>query len=180
MIDSKKPKKSEIAQNLSKSGASKSTKAKVVAPAVKEKILTAKEKFEKLGIDVICNRLSSGESQRSIADSLKADRGDFCVWLSDDQRSARVREARVLSARHWDDMAEKVLLELEDDGKAGAVTRARELASHYRWRASKYAPRDYGDKLSLDAEINITQLTPEQRAAKIARLQAKLQKTAHT
>lgn len=174
------PKKSEVAQKLSKSGAPKSVKAKVAAPVAAPKPLTAIQKFEQLGLDAICTRLASGESQRSIADSLKADRGDFCVWLSDDQRSARVREARVLSARHWDDKAEQVLIELEDEAKPGAVTRARELASHYRWRASKYAPRDYGDKLSLDAEINVTQQTPEQRAAKIARLTAKLTQTQKT
>jgi hypothetical protein len=174
------PKKSEVAQKLSKTDAPKSLVDEVSASVVMPKPLTAKEKFEKLGIDAICNRLSSGESQRSIADSLNADRGDFCVWLADDQRSARVREARILSARHWDDMAEAVLLDLQDDGKAGAVTRARELASHYRWRASKYAPRDYGDRLNLEADISVTQQTPEQRAEKIAQLTAKLHKTSHT
>ena len=30
-----------------------------------------------------------------------------------------------------------------------ALGKARELAHHYRWRASKIAPRDYGDRMAV-------------------------------
>ena len=119
---------------------------KVTLPAP----LTGAQKMEALGIHAICERMSQGESQRSIADSISVHRGEFSDWLAaTPERSARAREARALSARYWDDQAEKVLLGADDD-KPGSIAKARELASHYRWRAKCYAPREYGDKIGVE------------------------------
>ncbi len=111
---------------------------------------TALQRIEALGIDSICASIQQGASQGSIADSLKVDRADFSRWLSsDDQRSARVREARSLSALHWDEQAERVLLDASEIQPL-SLAKARELASHYRWRAKCYAPKVYGDKVGLE------------------------------
>lgn len=116
---------------------------------------TALQRMEALGIDAICARIQQGASQGSIADSLKADRADFSRWLSSDvQRSARVREARSLSALHWDEQAEKVLLDASEVMPL-SLAKARELASHYRWRAKCYAPKVYGDKVGLEHDVSV-------------------------
>jgi hypothetical protein len=61
------------------------------------------------------------------------------------------------------DRAEQVLIESE--GTMAEVTRARELAQFYKWRASKKAPKYYGDKLETEStqseqyqppQINVT------------------------
>ena len=151
-------------------------KVKVVKPSVPKpaKPPTARQKLETEGLDSIISRMSGGESQRAIADSLDIDYGDFANWLAEDpQRSARAREARILSARHWDEKAEAVLTGADDD-KPGSIAKARELASHYRWRAKCYAPREYGDKLDLTAAVTVQELSEEQLQAKANALADKL------
>ena len=94
--------------------------------------------------------LRGGLSQVKIAKSIGVDNERLHSWLAaDPQRSARAREARADSARHWDDQAEKVLTEA-DETVPGSIAKARELASHYRWRAKCYLPREYGDKQEVD------------------------------
>lgn len=129
--------------------ASKVTMGKMSVPT------TALQRMEALGIDAICARIQQGASQGSIADSLKVDRADFSRWLSSDaQRSARVREARSLSALHWDEQAERVLLDASEE-RPLSLAKARELASHYRWRAKCYAPKVYGDKVGLEHDVSV-------------------------
>ncbi|MBK8772451.1 MAG: hypothetical protein IPM06_18790, partial [Rhizobiales bacterium] len=157
-----------------KSPVKTSAKKKASAAKGEDKPLTAAQRLDAIGIDAICERLTAGESQKAIANSLGIWASHFAEWLAaDEERSARAREARTISARHWDDQAESVLLEADED-KPGSIAKARELASHYRWRASKYAPKDYGEKLALSAEVTVQTMTDEQLAAKAAALQAKL------
>ena len=122
---------------------------KPVAPTTKP--LTAKQRLDAIGIEAICIRVAAGEKQSEICRDLKIDKAELSRWLAlDDQRSAQAREAHVASAKHWDEQAESVLMGLKDESKPGGVARARELASHYRWRASKYAPKDYGEKVTQE------------------------------
>ena len=60
---------------------------------------------------------------------------------------ARAREARIHAARIWD---EKALSVVEQALDLFELQRAKELAHHYRWRASKTAPKDYGDKVTQE------------------------------
>ena len=39
-----------------------------------------------------------------------------------------------------------------------------------KWRASKMKPRSYGDKLTLEAEVNVRQMTDEQLNARLTYL----------
>ena len=78
-----------------------------------------------------------------------------------------MREARIAAARTFDEMAEA---ELRGATDPFGLAEARELASHYRWKASKSNPREYGDKLEIDQRTTITDLTEEQLDAKLARL----------
>lgn len=135
---------------------------------------TAEDVLADIGIDEICRRLASGEGQGEIADSIGVNRGTFSIWLaSDDKRSTRAREARTTSARHWDSQAEAVLIGANDD-KPGAIAKARELASHYRWRAKCYAPKDYGDKIDVTADVTVRDLSEDQLRDKAKALADKL------
>lgn len=119
---------------------------KTLAP----KTATLAETLNNVGLSALCGRIAAGESQKSIADSLGIAANHMCEWIAaDPERSARVREARAMSARHWDEQAERAILDA-DVQTAGSIAQARELASHYRWRASKYAPREYGDKIQQE------------------------------
>ena len=129
-----------------------------------------KSKLETVGIDGICDRLVTGESQQQIANSLGMTEGSLRYWLSEDStRSARAKEARKISAETSDYMAERVLIDLPADATPAQVVQARELASHYRWRAKTRDPANYGEKLDLNHSGKI-ELTDEQVDARLGLL----------
>jgi hypothetical protein len=111
------------------------------------------EALDALGIDAVCDRIADGATLTAIAAEIEVSKGSLLAWLAaDPDRSARAREARSLSARGWDEQAEAEIRRATD---AFELAKARELAQHYRWRAAKIAPRDYGDKVQLaDADGN--------------------------
>lgn len=83
----------------------------------------------------------------------------------DMQNSARVREALITSAHKFEQMAEDVLKDAEK-GKRGwrgfiKLEQAKQLAQHYRWRASKRYPKGYGDKVQQEHSgvVGIQQIT---------------------
>jgi hypothetical protein len=124
--------------------------------------------LDALGIDEVCDRIVGGESQTSIAISAGVHVATLCRWLAaDPQRSARAREARLASASGSADKAEEVLAAAADPFQ---LAKARELASHYRWKASKANPREFGEKLEIDQKTTVTDLTEEQLDAKLALL----------
>lgn len=80
----------------------------------------------------------------AIAGKLGVSFGTLNTWLSaEPERCARAREARIETARLWDEKAEAGIAQAVD---AFQLSRAKELAHHYRWRAKAISPRDYGDK----------------------------------
>ncbi len=107
----------------------------------------AKAKCDEFGTDALCAALADGQSLTSLAAEIGVSIGTLLAWVADDDdRSARAREARTLAARLWDEKAERGIAEASDPFE---LARAKELAHHYRWRSSKHAPKDYGDKLEL-------------------------------
>lgn len=117
--------------------------------------LTTAQRLDAIGIDAICEMIEADMGYLTIAKAHNMGVASFDAWLNADaERSARARESRVKSARQCDDSALDALLAIPDDGTAAVVSRQRELASHFRWRAKTRNPRDYGDKTTLagDAE----------------------------
>jgi hypothetical protein len=99
--------------------------------------------------DEIVERIMNGESQASIARSQGISCSHMCAWvLANAERTAKIKEARAISARHWDEEAVNELRSA-DTSVAGSVAIAREIASHYRWRAKAYNPVEYGDRTVL-------------------------------
>jgi hypothetical protein len=123
-----------------------------------------------MGIDELCDRIIGGESQTEIARDIKVSVATLVGWISSDpERSARAREARIASASSF---ADKAAEELQSANDVFGLAKARELASHWRWRASKTIPREYGDKIEIDQRTTITDLTDEQLDEKLTRLLA--------
>ena len=108
----------------------------------------AQEKLDALGIDAICDAIRNGCTMTSIAGSVDVGFASLSTWIcKDSEHSARVREARIESARLWDELATDRIANACDPFE---LSKAKELAHHYRWRASKIAPRDYGDKMQQE------------------------------
>ena len=117
------------------------------------------EKIDNFGIEALCDMFIEGVSITDSAKQLGVSKATLIRWVAEDaDRSARAREARAEAAKLWDEKAEQGL---EDAGDVFELSKAKELAHHYRWRASKIAPKIYGEKLQVDStvkvEIDITQ-----------------------
>jgi AcrR family transcriptional regulator len=108
----------------------------------------ARARCDEIGVEYVIDSIASGVSMTQLAREAGVSIGTFLAWLEDDaDRSARVRTARVRSAKIWDEKAEQVIEAAPDKFE---LERARELAHHYRWRAKAIAPRDYGDKVQQE------------------------------
>lgn len=136
-------------------------KTKAKAPPEK-KATTAGQRMEAYGIDAIAEDVSGAKTMTEIAAAIGVTVGQLSTWIAADvEHSARVREARTVAARYWDERSEKEILSASDPFE---LARAKELAHHYRWRAAKIAPKEYGDKVTQEhtganggpAQFNLT------------------------
>ena len=108
---------------------------------------SATDRLEAFGIDAVCAGIMHPKPMHQIAEEVGVSQGSLVAWIgADAERSARAREARIQTAQMWDEKATCVIEQAQDQFE---LARARELAQHYRWRASKIAPRDYGDKVAI-------------------------------
>ena len=122
-------------------------KTKAKAPPEK-KATTAGQRMEAYGIDAIADDVSGAKTMTEIAAAIGVTVGQLSTWIAADvEHSARVREARTVAARYWDERSEKEILSASDPFE---LARAKELAHHYRWRAAKIAPKEYGDKIQAE------------------------------
>ena len=111
----------------------------------KPKRKARREQLDSVGIEAVCDRIEAGESLRAIAQTLGMDMAPLWRWLhADKHRSARAREAMQRSALAFDEMAEEVI---KGARYILALSRARELAQHYRWRAAKRNPAEFSDRV---------------------------------
>lgn len=131
------------------------------------------ELLDATGIDAICERLTAGDSQRQIAEDLGVSVALLSTWLSAPERSARAREARIAAARQFDEKAEAELRAASDPF---TLAKAKELAHHYRWKASKASPKEYGEKLAIGGAEDLPPLKGLSDDDLDARIQAKMEK----
>lgn len=108
-------------------------------------------------IETIIELITEGKTYREIAMDLKVPKTVLMDFTANPDHSARVREALEYSADTYADKAEQVLI----DAKSNLVEiqRAKELAQHYRWKASKRSPKRFGDRLEVDAPNGLIQVT---------------------
>lgn len=106
----------------------------------------------KQATDDLCARIEDGESLTAIAKDLGCNVSTLTRWIAGDpQRSARARESRIAAAGSYADLALQVLQDAPDPF---ALAKAREVASHYRWQASKANPAAYGERTTLAGDPN--------------------------
>lgn len=104
-----------------------------------------RKELDAVGIEAVCDRIEAGENLRAIAKSLGMAVAPLWRWLhGDKERSARAREAMQRSALAFDEMAEEVI---KGARNILALSRARELAQHYRWRAAKRNPAEFSERM---------------------------------
>lgn len=117
-------------------------------PATKTKPGGAEAILDKLGIEALCDLIADGKSQRTVCQEINVERGSLRRWLALDPERQRLFDmARVEAAEGFVDMAEQELRTAKPTKIA--LARARELASHYRWKASKANVQRYGDKVAV-------------------------------
>ena len=132
-------------------------------------------------LESVCDAIAGGASLREVQRANGFSVGGFYRWLKEKaERSTRVRDARAFSAWVYDDAAERLLTEARNFFE---LAKAKELASHYRWKASKIAPKQYGTQEVVDeAEEPVSEITvrfidptPINHDAIKQRMQARLQ-----
>ena len=116
----------------------------------------ARVKLDKAGTEAICDRICSGESLTHIANEYGVALSSLLAWIdAESDRSVRVREARTAMGKVWDERAEDAIKQAGDEFE---LKKARELAQHYRWRATKTAKREYGDQIEHTGTLTLEQL----------------------
>jgi hypothetical protein len=172
--------KSKVNKAKHKNVAKKTVVKRSVKPKGKDKgnALASKNGRKDFDIEVILNMIIEGASYKQIAEAFGQGLRQLHEYITTDEpvpegqetpktgsRSARVREALIISAHTFEQMAEDVLIAAEKGKKnwKGFVKleQAKQLAQHYRWRASKRFPKGYGDKVQQEHSglIGVQQIT---------------------
>jgi transposase len=101
--------------------------------------LTGRGKLDALGIDALVETIIEGKLQREICRDIGVAISSMVDWIAeDDERARRVKEARRAAARTYEEQAEQVIRDAADRFE---LAKAKELAHHYRWRASRRTAR---------------------------------------
>ncbi len=116
--------------------------------------------------DTICERLMEGRSLRSICDDEDMpDRRTVVRWqVQHEDFATRCARARELQADLMDDM----ILDAANACTVEDAQAARVKISAYQWRASKLAPKKYGDKVQTEHSGSIA-VSYEDALAQIAK-----------
>jgi DNA-binding CsgD family transcriptional regulator len=134
------------------------------AAAIKAKpILTANE-------SEVIDMITRGTGYRAIADKYKVSIGTVHAWINETpERSHACARARELAAHAEDEAA---LADISAASDQFELAKAKELAIHRRWRAKSLNPKQYGDKVQVDAEVKVE--TVDQVDAMLTLLVAKM------
>lgn len=102
----------------------------------------ARNALDAFGTDAVCEQISDGQSLTKIAAEIGVSTGSLLTWIAaEPDRSARVASARQITAWYWDEQAEHEIRDAAPSPEE--LSRARELASHFRWRAKMVDPTRY-------------------------------------
>lgn len=130
---------------------------------------TSGQILDEVGIDLIAEMIGDGRTLRQISAQLRVPLTSLADWLrADVGRTARARDARKHVAEDADQQAEDILRALPADATQAQIAQARELASHYRWRAKAFAPHLYGDRQQIEHSGGIEVASKQQRDAAVA------------
>lgn len=121
--------------------------------------------------DEICNLLIEGQSMVKICEREgMPSRATVLRWMAKDADFAtKCARARELQADLMDDK----ILDTADASTSETAAADRVKISAYQWRASKLAPKKYGDRLDLNHSGSIGQLSDDAIDARLAVLLGK-------
>lgn len=101
-------------------------------------------------VEPILERIAEGQSFRKICKDVGVSLATLAQWLDDNpERIQAHARARQLAADAFDELAEQRIDEASDPFE---LAKARELATHYRWRAKAANPKRYGDKTTVQGD----------------------------
>jgi hypothetical protein len=109
--------------------------------------------------DDVIEMIEEAKSYDDIQKKYGVTRESIAFFIAQSDYSARAREAQKRSADKISEKAELVLLSLEKGCDNAEISRARELAHHYRWLAAKKNPTKFGDSTKIQAEVKDTSST---------------------
>ena len=123
------------------------------APAGKNKKIneSMKKSNEEISIDEVVEMIIDGFTYRKIAEELNISLRKLTDFIALPEQYARARLALETSAQTFAGKAEEILINAE--ASSIEIQRARELAQHYRWMASKRNPKTYGEKIIQDITL---------------------------
>ena len=104
-------------------------------------------------VDEICQRIAEGEGLRAICrDERMPGRRTVLDWLDDEERRGfRTKYARAREAQA--DTLEEQMAEVANAATPETVQVAKLRIETMRWRASKLAPKKYGDKIEVEQTV---------------------------
>lgn len=128
---------------------------------------SAKQILDAIGEDAVFQMIQGGHSIRKIALHYGVHLTRLYEWLSEtpERHHAHAR-AKEEAADAYDDMALDVLEKADREN----IAVAKEIASHYRWRAKAANPKKYSDKLQLDATVETKVTADSELIAELAKL----------
>ena len=135
---------------------------------------TSTEKLNSIGIEVICERISNGESDGEIAETLEGvSKWSLNQWLNRSENISQSARAREESAESWLDKGIKPLKDglLKDAGYDAGMARAyaQECARRAAIRNPKYRDRTETAVTGGDGgAIKVQDVTPLDSARRIA------------
>lgn len=134
------------------------------------------KRLDDAGTESLCAALADGQSLRSLAKEYGTSATSILRWF--DREPGRMREYQRAREAQADGLID-TLIELADepmprgpDGRfdAAAVNDKRLRIDTRKWIASKFRPGMYGDRVAVDANVNLAELPPDQIMAKIVDL----------
>ena len=110
---------------------------------------TALERLDAMGIEKVCERIESGESQAEIARNLKVNAAILSAWLNRDDHAKRSARAREFSAEAWLDRGLEAVGRALQKKSGIDSTAARAYAQECARRAALRNPR-YVERTALE------------------------------
>ena len=145
------------------------SRTKAAVPA-KQPGQTEAQLLDSIGIEDVCAAIEGGEAVWAMAQRFGVNHTALRRWIAHDDRAARVRAARSMASFAYDEQA---LSTIEAADEPFELAKAKEVAFHLRWRASKFNVRDYGERQQLDVNATI-KLTQEQVDERLSLLQERI------
>lgn len=127
--------------------------------------------IEAVGLEAVIGMIEDGDSLTKIAKGIGVARNSLVTWLdADPDRSARARSAIEAAAEADDERALEAIEALNKDSTPGDIAKAREKASHHRWRAKIKNPRRYGDRIQAEVTHRFSDMDDADLNAELASL----------